>query len=70
MSWPQPTEWWKEICICVQVENILFEEIVAHVEERRKRITRTEKLCECCSWVAVELVCEVIATAICFSCEW
>lgn len=55
----QTAERREEVVVCVQIENVLLEQIVAHVEERGERVAGAEELSERGTRVAVELVREI-----------
>lgn len=58
------TKWrWKEIWFRIQIENMLIEQIIAHIEERCKGIAVAKELCECGPRIAMELICKCIVTA-------
>lgn len=64
MSRAKTTEWrWKEIWFRIQIEDILIEQIIAHVEERGKGIAVAKELCECGPRIAMELICKCIIAA-------
>jgi len=58
----------EEVGFRVQIEDLLVEQVVAHVEERGERIAVAKELGEGGPRIAVELICKRVARRTAVSC--
>jgi len=60
----------EEVVFRVQIEDVLIEQIVAHVEERGERIAVAKELGEGGTRISMELICKRVARGTAISCAW